>query len=222
MRLSPDLHADLRLTPIDNTVLASRSKAAALLIPDIQPLATRFPIVVVDEGNLLLKALIPPSDTENLFAEYIPLTWRNYPMILASMLDEDHPLQASTPGVRELSPSVVIHEDAIHFQLTDGFKLFEAGEPTPFLTERIQQLQVLAEEEIRTEDLLDLLERAGVLEPAKVVHLGEEMDCYLVNDKALSTNLDKVAKEGDSIGQAISLALAIAASQKHLEVTRST
>lgn len=54
------------------------------------------------------------------------------------------------------------------------------------------------------------------------MHLGEEMDCYLVNDKALSTSLDKAAKEGDSIGQAISLALAIAASQKHLEVTRST
>ena len=46
MRLSPDLHADLRLTPIDNAVLASKERIIDLLVTDIPPLASRFPIVI--------------------------------------------------------------------------------------------------------------------------------------------------------------------------------
>ncbi|CAO1661982.1 hypothetical protein [Salinicola sp. NYA28a] len=45
MRLSPDLHADLRLTPIDNAMLASQQTIVDLLITGIHPLATRYPIV---------------------------------------------------------------------------------------------------------------------------------------------------------------------------------
>jgi len=222
MRLSPDLHADLRLTPIDNAVLASKERTIDLLVTDIQPLASRFPIVISALPQLDLCALVTPSDTENLFAEHTPVAWRHYPLVLASLLRDDHPGQASTPGVRELSPAVVVATDAPHFQLDVGFRLFENGEPTPYLQGLIKTLEACAQDEARTHELVALLHRAGVLEEAEVMHLGEVVECYLVNDKALSINLDKAAKDSDNVGQAISLALAIADSQKDLKVERRT
>jgi len=165
---------------------------------------------------------VTPSDTTNIFAEHTPTVWQHYPLILDSMLSEDNPLRASTPGVREVTPPVIVDPEASHFQLDMGFKLFENGEPTPFLQARIDRMQVDAEHEQRTLALIDLLHRAGALEPANVRHQGKEIACYLVNDKALSTNLDKAATDSDSVGQAISLALAIADSQKGLTVERST
>lgn len=222
MRLSPDLHADLRLTPIDNAVLASKQRVIGLLVTDVQPLASRFPIVISALPALDLQALVTPSDTENLFADHTPMAWRPYPLVLASLLQDDHPGQASTPGVRELSPAVVAALDAPHFQWEEGFRLFENGEPTPYLQGLIKTLEASAKDEARTHELVALLHRAGILEAAEVTHLGEVIECYLVNDKALSTNLDKVAKDGDNVGQAISLALAIADSQKGLKVERWT
>jgi hypothetical protein len=222
MRLSPDLHANLRLTPIDNAVLASKQRVIDLLVTDVQPLASRFPIVISALPALDLQALVTPSDTENLFAEHTPMAWRHIPLVLASMLRDDHPGQASTPGVRELSPAVVAALDAPHFQWEEGFRLFENGEPTPYLQGLIKTLEASAKDETRTHELVALLHRAGVLEATEVTHLGEVIECYLVNDKALSTNLDKVAKDGDNVGQAISLALAIADSQKGLKVERWT
>lgn len=222
MLLSPDLHAHLRMTPIDNSALAAQAEVIDLLIPDIQPLATRFPIVVTDDGGLGLKALITPSDTDNLFAEHTPVVWRHYPLMLTSLLRANHPLKASTPNVREIEPPVAIDTDAPHFQLDRGFKLFENDEPTPFLKDRIARMEVDAVHEQRTLALLELLSRAEVLEPTHVRHQGQKIACYLVNDKALSTNLDKAATDSDSIGQAVSLALAIADSQKGLKVERST
>jgi hypothetical protein len=47
------------------------------------------------------------------------------------------------------------------------------------------------------------LHRAGVLEAAAVTHLGEVIECYLVNDNVLSTHLNNVAKYSDNVGQAI-------------------
>lgn len=222
MRLSPDLHADLRLTPIDNAVLASKQRIIDLLVTDIQPLASRFPIVISALPQLDLCALVTPSDTENLFADHTPMAWRPYPLVLASLLRDDHPGQVSTPGVRELSPAVVAALDAPHFQWEEGFRLFENGEPTPYLQGLIKTLEASAKDEARTHELVALLHRAGILEAAEVTHLGEVIECYLVNDKALSTNLDKVAKDGDNVGQAISLALAIADSQQGLKVERWT
>ncbi|WP_139794452.1 SapC family protein [Vreelandella lionensis] len=46
MRLSPDLHADLRLTPIDIALLATKQRVIDLLFTDIPPLASRFPVVI--------------------------------------------------------------------------------------------------------------------------------------------------------------------------------
>lgn len=222
MRLSPDLHADLRLTPIDNAVLASKERIIDLLVTDIQPLASRFPIVVSALPALNLCALVTPSDTENLFAEHTPVVWRHFPLVLASLLSDDHPMNVSTPGARELSPAVVVNLEASHFQLDAGFRLFEHGAPTPYLQSLIDKLQACVKDDARTHELVALLHRAGVLEEAEVTHLGEVVECYLVDDKALSTNLDKAAKDSDNVGQAISLALAIADSQKGLKVERST
>ena len=220
MRLSPDLHADLRLMPIDNAALAAQQPIVDLLITDIQPLAARFPIVVSALPNTRLQVLVTPSDTVNLFADHTPAVWRHYPLMLASMMAEDHPLQASAPGVRDLSPALVVVTDAPHFQLGKGFKLFENGEPTPFLQQRITALQACAEDEARTRELIQLMHQAGILEPAEVDHQGERIDCCLVNDKALGANLDRIGR--DKMGQIVSLVLAIADSQKDLNVQRWT
>ena len=118
------------------------------------------------------------------------------------MLSEDNPLRASTPGVRDITPPVMIDPETFHFQLDMGFKLFEDGELTPFLQKRIDRMQMDAKHEQRTLALIDLLHCAGVLEPANVRHQGKKIACYLVNDKALSTNLVKAATDSDSIGQA--------------------
>lgn len=136
------------------------------------------------------------------------------------MMREDDPLQASTPGARELSPPLVVVLEAPHFQLDKGFKLFENGELTPFLQYRINKLQGCAEDEHRTNELVRLMHEAEILEPAEVDHLGERVECYLVNDKALGAKLDKIGR--DKMGQIISLVLAIADSQKKLGVSITT
>lgn len=220
MRLSPDLHADLRLTPIDNAALVAQETIVDLLITDIQPLASRFPIVVSALPNTRLRALVTPSDTENLFAEHTPVVWRHYPLMLASMMAQNDPLQASVTGARDLFPALVVDLEAPHFQLDKGFKLFENGEPTPFLQHRIEKLQACAEDEHRTNELIQLMHEAEILESAEVIHQGERVECYLVNDKALGAKLDKIGR--DKMGQVISLVLAIADSQKQLDVAITT
>lgn len=59
------------------------------------------------------------------------------------------------------------------------------------------------------------MHEAEILEPAEVDHLGELVACYLVYDKALGAKLDKM-------GQVISLVMAIADSQKQLDVSITT
>lgn len=215
MRLSPDLHADLRLIPIDNAALAAQQPIVDLLITDIQPLASRFPIVVSALPNTRLQALVTPSDTENLFADHTPAVWRHYPLMLASMMGE-----ATSDTAPDGMPALVVATDAPHFQLGKGFKLFENGEPTPFLQQRITALQACAEDEARTRELIQLMHEANILEPAEVDHQGERIDCFLVNDKALGANLDRIGR--DKMGQIVSLVLAIADSQKDLNVQRWT
>lgn len=149
----------------------------------------RCRFLCTDESGYRLKALVTPSDTTNIFAGHTPTVWRHYLLILDSMLSEDNPLRASTPGVREITPPVMIDSETPHFQLDMGFKLFEDGELTPFLQKRIDRMQMDAKHEQRTLALIDLLHCAGVLEPANVRHQGKKIACYLVNDKALSTNL---------------------------------
>ena len=218
MRLSPDLHAELRLLPIDNAALAAQQPIVDLLITDIQPLAARFPIVVSALPNTRLQALVTPSDTENLFADHTPAVWRHYPLMLASMLGETS--EATSVTAPDGMPALVVDTDAPHFQLGKGFRLFENGEPTPFLRHRITALQACAEDEARTRELIQLMHQAGILEPSEVDHQGERIDCFLVNDKALGANLDRIGR--DKMGQIISLVLAIADSQKQLNVKRST
>lgn len=88
------------------------------------------------------------------------------------------------------------------------------------LQHRIDKLQAGAEDEHRTNELVQLMHEAEIIEPAEVDHLSERVKCYLVNDKALGAKLDRIGR--DKMGQIISLVLAIADSQKQLEVSITT
>lgn len=78
----------------------------------------------------------------------------HYPLVLASLLQDDHPGQVSTPVVRAPSPAVVANLVASHFTLKEGFRLFEHEEPTPYLQSQIDKLEACANDEVRSHKLV--------------------------------------------------------------------
>lgn len=159
--LHPDVHSQVRLTESRSFQPFAKQHLFPVSVHEFVRASSEFPLVFVKDSEtgqfraVLLTGLVPG---ENLYANaqvsanYLPQAVQNYPLLLVA--DPAQPDQFS----------IGLNTAAANVQLTEGEALFDAGQETPYLTRRKQQLLQSFEQLQVTAGFIDLLQQHDLLQ----------------------------------------------------------
>jgi len=191
-------HKDLRInSAADSFGFARKTNSVILAGVEFSEAAKEYPIVFAQANDHIVPvALLGLRNEENLYvnadghwdARYIPAFVRRYPFVLAETGDT---------GQR----AVCIDEGYPGFDLRQGEPLFDAGEPTPVLTQAMNFLEEYQRQYLRTETFIQRLQGNDLLKAlnAKVdLVSGEQFNLsglLVVDEKKLLELIDTKALE---------------------------
>lgn len=228
--LDRKIHSEIKLSRIPETyAFAAESDVVPIVVTEVAFAAMHYPIVLLDSGKAVtptLVAVVGNGNRKNQFVTkdgqwvpnvYIPAWVRRYPFFVMRTTADGEPMLGFDPTAERLKSK-------------KAEALIDAkGEPTPLLQEIVAMNMEYQQAGLRTNQLAELLQKAGLLEPvvlkvqsppkqgenpaeAPAITIGG----FLVVNEAKLAQLDK-----DTLAQlhqsgALSLAYAQLISMQHL------
>lgn len=156
-------HADLTVAETTDWRFAGREMLVPVVFSEMADIAREYPLIFV-KGKPLAYALTGIEQGVNAYvaddgkwlATYIPAQLRCYPLGLTPVPDK--------PG----EFAIVADADAPQLAAATGKRLFDNGQPSAFLQQRLQLLKSLQQAERVTQALVTIIRNAGLLKDQNI------------------------------------------------------
>lgn len=198
--LNREVHAKLRVTPINSFAFAKDFHLASLMVHEFARAASVYPIVFLEDkeqDEFRPVVLVGLDAGENLFvdedgswkASYVPAIIRRYPFALARLSDSPDQF------------TVCIDEDSSFISKKEGESLFdENGEPTQVVENVKRYLGEMQQMEVFTQDFCRFLSEHNLFSPLNMrVNYGGQVrnitGCYSINEERLNNLSDALFLE---------------------------
>jgi len=158
--LDKEKHKDLKLSSLSDLNFAKQSPFIAVSVQETALVGVKFPIVFTAEKNSALVALVSLggeslaiNNEGKWITNYVPSFLRKYPFSLASTKENEE------------QKVILIDEDSTLFSKSKGKQLFKkSGEQSETLEHAISFLTANEQQTIVTKNIINEIEKSGILE----------------------------------------------------------